>query len=116
MARKPKTPVKDFFRGAALLAGFGLLSLLLWFVALLVIATLIFFGLTAFTNWTLGARIGSSLLSAFIAMKVLAFTLDLIPESWIDGKKTSKPCPECGKKLPTALAQQCLHCGADWHS
>ncbi|MCA9101648.1 MAG: hypothetical protein KDA63_10880 [Planctomycetales bacterium] len=25
------------------------------------------------------------------------------------------PCPHCGKKLATALARQCLHCGADWH-
>ena len=118
MTRKPKTPLKDFFTGVALLAGFGLLFLLLWLVALLVVATLIFFGLTAFTNWNLGARIGSSLISAFITMKVLGFisaTLDLIPETWIDAKKKTKPCPECGKNLRTAIAQQCMHCGADWH-
>lgn len=24
-------------------------------------------------------------------------------------------CPYCGKLLRTLLAQQCLHCGADWH-
>jgi hypothetical protein len=24
------------------------------------------------------------------------------------------PCPSCGKPLRTALAQQCLECGADW--
>ncbi|WP_047816005.1 6TM ABC transporter family protein [Rhodopirellula islandica] len=119
MPRNPKTPAKDFFTGVAWLAGFGLLVLLLWFVALLVIAALIFFGLTAFTNWNLGARIGFSLISAFITMKVLGFisaTLDLIPEAWIEGKKKTKPCPECGKNLRAVLAQQCMHCGADWHS
>jgi len=29
--------------------------------------------------------------------------------------KVGPPCPECGKPLRTALAQQCLECGADWH-
>ncbi len=119
MPRKPKTPVKDFFAGAALLAGFGLLYILFWLLALLAIAGMIFFGLTVFTNWNLGERLGCSLLSAFIAMKVLWFIsemLDLIPASWIDGKKKMKPCPECGKNLRTALAQQCMHCGADWHT
>jgi hypothetical protein len=119
MPRKPKTPVKDFLAGVALLAGFGVAYLLLWVVILLVLSGLIFLGLSVFTNWNFGARIGSSLLSAFITMKVFGFifaTLDLIPESWIDGKKKTKPCPECGKNLRTALAQQCMHCGADWHS
>ena len=27
-----------------------------------------------------------------------------------DGK-----CPECGSRLRTKLAKQCLECGADWH-
>ncbi len=32
------------------------------------------------------------------------------------GRKTSpRNCPACGKRLRTALAQQCLHCGASWH-
>ncbi len=26
-----------------------------------------------------------------------------------------KPCPECGEPLATRKAQQCLHCGANWH-
>ena len=26
------------------------------------------------------------------------------------------PCPRCALKLATPSAQQCLHCGADWHS
>lgn len=25
------------------------------------------------------------------------------------------PCPKCGRPLATRKAQQCLHCGADWH-
>jgi len=25
------------------------------------------------------------------------------------------PCPKCGQPMRTAKAQQCLHCGADWH-
>jgi len=25
------------------------------------------------------------------------------------------PCPHCGRPLRTAEAQQCFHCGADWH-
>ena len=119
MPRKPKTSVKDFFTGIALLVGFGILYLVLWVAALLAIAGLIFFGLTLFTDWGVGTRIGCSLFSSFITMKALWFiseTLDLIPDSWIDGKKETKPCPECGKNLRTALAQQCMHCGADWHS
>ena len=119
MSSKAKTPLKTFFTGVALLAGFGLLYLLLWLAAVIAIAVLIFLGLTVFTDWNLGARIGCSLLSTLITLKVLWFiseTLDLIPDSWIDGKKKTKPCPECGQNLRTALAQQCMHCGADWHA
>jgi hypothetical protein len=25
------------------------------------------------------------------------------------------PCPQCGRPLRSAEAQQCFHCGADWH-
>ncbi len=119
MPGQSKTSVKEFFTGVALLAGFGLAYVLLWVVALLVLAAMIFFALTVFTDWNLGARIGSSLVSAFITMKVLGLifaTFDLIPESWLNARKETKPCPECGKNLRTARAQQCMHCGADWHS
>ena len=118
MPRKPQTPVKGIFTDVAILAGFGIACLVAWLVVLVVLAGLIFLRLTAFTNWNFGTRIGSSLLSAFVTMKVLSFisaALDLIPESWIDGKKKTKTCTECGKNLRTARAQQCMHCGADWH-
>ncbi|WP_430452075.1 hypothetical protein [Rhodopirellula europaea] len=26
------------------------------------------------------------------------------------------PCPYCSKPLASKYAQQCLHCGADWHN
>jgi hypothetical protein len=32
------------------------------------------------------------------------------------GDNYAPPCPKCGKQLRTALAKQCLECGADWHS
>ena len=93
MPRKPQTPVKGIFTDVAILAGFGIACLVAWLVVLVVLAGLIFLGLTAFTNWNFGTRIGSSLLSAFVTMKVLSFiyaALDLIPESWIDGKRKRK--------------------------
>ncbi len=111
--------VRGFFAGVGLLVGFSFLVFLVWLVALLVLAGLIFLGLTVATGWNLGARVGASFVCANLTMKLLrivAETLDLIPESWIDGSKKSKPCPNCGKDLRTALAQQCMHCGADWHS
>lgn len=118
MPRKPHTPLKDFFWAAALLSGVGLLYLALWCVVLLIIAGLIFLGLTVFTNWNMGVRIAGSLFASFVAMKLLGGMLeilDMIPQSWIDGNKKTKPCPQCGKNLRTAMAQQCMHCGADWH-
>ena len=108
MPHKPQTPAKGFFTDVAILAGFGIVCLVLWLVVLVILAGLIFLGLTAFTKWNFGVRVGFSLLSAYITMKVLSFisaTLNLIPESWIDGKKKTKPCPECGKNLRTARAQ-----------
>lgn len=114
MPRNPATPVRDFFAGLALLVGLGVLFLLLWIVVLVVLATLVFAGLTVFTDWNFGARVGCGLVASFIFLKVLGFisnAFDLIPKSWID----AKPCPKCGKNLRTSLAQQCMHCGADWH-
>jgi hypothetical protein len=32
-----------------------------------------------------------------------------------DPRRQSPSCAQCGKPLRTADAQQCLHCGADWH-
>lgn len=32
-----------------------------------------------------------------------------------DPRVQSPSCPKCGKPLRTAEAQQCFHCGADWH-
>lgn len=118
MPRKPATPVKDFFGGLLFLIGMGVLLLVLWGMALVVIAALIFAWLSAFTDWNVGSRIGCSLVFSFLALKLLVLIFnffELIPESWIDAKKETKPCPECGKDLPTALAQQCIDCGADWH-
>jgi len=119
MSQNSETTAKDLFTGITLLAGIGVAFLLLWAVSFLLIAGLIFLGLTVFTDWNLGVRIGFSLISTFFTLKIVRFvfeTLDLIPDSWIDSKKETKPCPECGKNLRTALAQQCMHCGADWHT
>ncbi|PHR95543.1 MAG: hypothetical protein COA78_29950 [Blastopirellula sp.] len=30
-------------------------------------------------------------------------------------KRSTIPCPFCGKDLCTVLAKQCLECGMDWH-
>ena len=118
MSRKPNTPVKDFFTGMALLFGVCVFWLVFRLIAFLLFAGLVFLGLTMFTNWDLTPRIGSSVLSGLIAMKVFWFVseiFDLVPRSWLEGKGDTKPCPECGKNLRTARAQQCFHCGADWH-
>ncbi|MDX2199242.1 MAG: hypothetical protein SF069_09765 [Phycisphaerae bacterium] len=32
-----------------------------------------------------------------------------------NGPSTSTPCPNCTRWLRTPNAQQCFHCGADWH-
>lgn len=31
------------------------------------------------------------------------------------GRMNSTPCPECGRWLRTSLANQCFHCGNEWH-
>lgn len=31
------------------------------------------------------------------------------------GKWNSTPCPHCGRWLRSPTAQQCFHCGTDWH-
>lgn len=118
MPRKPYTPLRDFFSGIVLLVGGVAVFLVLWGVAFFAFASLVFVALIVCTDWNLGTRIGCSVVTAMIFFKVLglASTLhDLIPESWIDEKEKRKPCPECGENLRTAIAQQCMHCGADWH-
>ncbi len=112
-------PIKDYFVGVGLLAGMGVVGLLLWLTALSVLAVLIFLGLSLFTDWNLVARLATSVLASFAALKLLGLILDafdLLPESWFAPEKKPTPCPHCGKTLRTALAQQCRHCGADWHS
>lgn len=101
------------------MTGLGLVGLLLWLIALGVLVALVYVGLSAFTSWALVPKLGTSVLASFLALKVLALlsdAFDLLPEWWFDPKKKPTPCPHCGKNLRTALAQQCRHCGADWHS
>lgn len=112
-------PIRSLLAGLGLLIGLGVVGLLIWLIALGVLAAIIYLGLSAFTNWGLIARLGASILGSFIALKVLALlsdAFDLLPEWWFDPKKKPTPCPHCGKNLRTAHAQQCRHCGADWHS
>lgn len=119
MTDKPKTPVKVFFAGIALLIGLSLVALLLWLAGLVFLAVIVFFVLTYCTDLSFGVRVIVSLFVAFGTLKILGLflgVLDLFSEPWGDEKKKIKPCPECGKNLRTALAQQCVHCGADWHS
>ena len=33
----------------------------------------------------------------------------------LDPQPQPAACPHCGRRLRTAEAQQCFHCGADWH-
>ena len=119
MSRKSQPTFNDLCSGLAIFVGLSLLSLVIWLLALLAIASLVFLGLTALTNWDLNIRIGTSVALAFVTLKLLGLlsaTLDLIPETWRRGKNKSKPCPECGETLRSALAQQCIRCGADWHT
>jgi len=105
-------------KGAAVLLGLCAVGLLAWLLSLVLVAALFFVGYTLFSDMSLSARLGGSMVSSFVTLKLLSFvceTLELIPESWFNAKEKTKPCPECGKNLRTALAQQCMHCGADWH-
>lgn len=61
------------------------------------------------------------LLTLCLWLVVLPFEWGLICLRWVSrrdlktGKPLPPPCPECGERLNTALAQQCFACGADWH-
>lgn len=43
---------------------------------------------------------------------VVSLPIDLV--HWAFRRRPAR-CPECGDHLPTSKAQQCFHCGADWH-
>ncbi|WP_286764853.1 MULTISPECIES: hypothetical protein [Rhodopirellula] len=114
MRSKSAASVKELLSGLILLVGVGVAMLLLWIVALVVLAGVLYAGMSVFTDWSVGARIGSSLIAAFLTLKVVALVgtiCDLIPESWMVANKKTKPCPACGKAPRTAKAQQCMHCG-----
>lgn len=113
------SPIISFLAGLGLFIGLGLVGLLLWLVALGVLAALVYLGLSAFTSWGFVLKLGTSVFASSLTLKVLAVLSDafeLVPEWWFDPKKKPTPCPDCGKNLRTALARQCRHCGADWHS
>jgi len=116
---RKSNPIKTFFAGLALLTVMGLVGLLLWLIAFGVLAALLYLGLSLFTDWSFIARVATSILASFTILKVLGLlsdAFDLLPEWWFDPKLKPTPCPRCGKNLRTAFAQQCRHCGADWHS
>ncbi|MBC8873592.1 MAG: hypothetical protein H8E44_29495 [Planctomycetes bacterium] len=111
------TPIKDFFVGLGLLIGGGVVVLLLWLIPLGVLAGLIYLGLSLFTDWSFIPKFVISILASCITLFVLGLlsdTYELFGVRWLGKKPT--PCPHCGKNLRTALAKQCRHCGADWHS
>ncbi len=116
---KQSNPVRNFFAWLGLLITVGVLGLLLWLIALGALAGLVYLGLSLCTDWNFVAKLATSILASFIILKVLGLVsdvFDLLPEWWFDPRKKPTPCPHCGKNLRTALAQQCRHCGADWHS
>jgi len=116
---RQSNPVRNFFAGLGLLLTMGVLGLLLWLIALGVLAGLVYLGLSLCTDWDFIAKFATSILASFIILKVLGLVsdvFDLLPEWWFDPRRKPTPCPHCGKNLRTALAQQCRHCGADWHS
>lgn len=86
MTRKPAVPFFEFLSGLMLLVGFGVAFLLLWFVALVLLAGLLYAGLSVVTNWSVVARIGFSFFAALVILKAVALVgavFDVIPESWV---------------------------------
>lgn len=44
---------------------------------------------------------------------IVSAVADVILRAFV--AQTPKPCPNCGRWLRTPKAQQCFHCGSDWH-
>ena len=112
------TPIKDFFVGFGLLIGGSVVVLLRWLIPVGVLAALIYVGLYLLTAWGLIPKLVISGLASYITLSVLGLVWEtfIFSPAWIDTMKKPTPCPHCGKNLRTALAKQCRHCGADWHS
>ena len=48
-------------------------------------------------------------------LAMLEVGLNVDPGAGPTPREKNPPCPRCGAELRTPLAQQCFHCGADWH-
>jgi len=110
---------KPIIAGLGVLIGLGVVGLFLWAFAVVALAALLYFTLSLLTNWGIVPKLGVSVVSSYIILRALGFlldVLDLLPQWWLDPRKKPAPCPHCGEPLRTALAQQCRHCGADWHA
>ncbi|EKK04461.1 hypothetical protein RBSH_00207 [Rhodopirellula baltica SH28] len=93
MTRKPAAPFLEFLSGLILLVGFGVAFLLLWFVTLVLLAGLLYAGLSVVTNWSVVARIGFSFFAALVILKAVALVgavFDVIPESWVATNRKTK--------------------------
>lgn len=109
--------IKSFFAGLGLFIGVGVLFLLVSLIPLGLLAGLFYLGLSLFTDWGFIPILAISILASCITLFVfglLSDTYELFGVGWFRKKPT--PCPHCGENLRTALAKQCRHCGADWHS